>query len=128
MNDGKGIRLELDSLELPITTLTELGDLAGELVSTASRLAMRLPMLGTAPPAVHLAMRLREAAGSSGLEGALKSAEREVREYGKMLEQAKAKYQEQDARSGDDLKVKDVPTDAAGAPRGDAAGSAGRSS
>lgn len=128
MNDGKGIRLELDSLELPITTLTKLGDLAGELVSTASRLAERLPMLGTAPPAVHLAMRLREAAGGSGLEGAIKAAEREVREYGKMLEQAKAKYQEQDAQSGDDLKAKDVPTDTAGGPRRDATGSAGRSS
>ncbi|EIE99238.1 hypothetical protein [Saccharomonospora glauca] len=122
MNDGKGLKVELDSLELPITTLTELGDLAGELVSTASRLAERVPMLGTAPPAVHLAMRLREAAGSSGLEGAIKAAERELREYGEMLEQAKRKYREQEDRSGEDLHAKGASAD------GGAIGTAGRSS
>ncbi|MEY7973985.1 hypothetical protein AB8O38_18465 [Saccharomonospora xinjiangensis] len=114
------IRFELDLLDQRITTLSELGDLTGELVATASRLAERLPMLGTAPPAVHLAMRLREAAGSSGLAGEVEATEREVREYGKMLAGAKRKYQEHEEQSADDLH-------ATGGPEG-GTGSRGRPS
>ena len=59
---SKGYDVDPELLGARIATLTKLGDLTGDLVATASRLAERLPMLGTAPPAVHLAMRLREAA------------------------------------------------------------------
>ncbi|MBK1783573.1 hypothetical protein [Prauserella cavernicola] len=110
MSARDGLELELDLLGQRITTLAQLGDLTGDLVATASRLAERLPMLGTAPPAVHLAMRLREAAGGSGLAGEVEATEREVREYQQMLDEAKTKYQDHEQRSGEDL--------AAGAERG----------
>ncbi|AXB41346.1 hypothetical protein [Amycolatopsis albispora] len=105
MSDGRGIELDLDLLDGRISTLTELGDLTSDLVATACRLAERLPMLGTAPPAVHLAMRLREAAGSSGLAGEIEATVREVREYQEMLAEAKGKYQDHDTRSAEDLKA-----------------------
>ncbi|MFF5986714.1 hypothetical protein [Prauserella flavalba] len=117
MSDGKGIELELDLLDQRITTLAELGDLTGDLVATASRLAERLPMLGTAPPAVHLAMRLREAAGSSGLAGEVKATEREVREYKQMLSEAKRKYQEHEDSAGEELRAAERSADADGAGR-----------
>ncbi|RSM55186.1 hypothetical protein DMH03_33970 [Amycolatopsis sp. WAC 01376] len=103
MSDGRGIEVELELLDARITTLADLGDLTADLVATASRLAERLPMLGTAPPAVHLANRLREA--GSGLAGEVASTEREVREYQRMLAAAKRKYQEHDEQSGDDLRA-----------------------
>lgn len=107
MNGGQGINVELDLLEQRITTLAELGDLTGDLVATASRLAERLPLLGTAPPAVHLAMRLREAAGSTGLAGEVEATEREVREYKQMLADAKRRYQETDDRAGADIRAQE---------------------
>ncbi|MFJ8910891.1 hypothetical protein [Amycolatopsis sp. NPDC102389] len=104
MSAGRGIEVELELLDARITTLADLGDLTADLVATASRLAARLPMLGTAPPAAHLANRLREAAGGSGLAGEIKATEREVRQYRQMLASAKHKYQEQEERAGDDLR------------------------
>ncbi|EME63733.1 hypothetical protein [Amycolatopsis decaplanina] len=120
MSEGRGIEVELELLEARITTLADLGDLTADLVATASRLAERLPMLGTAPPAVHLANRLREAAGGSGLAGEVESTEREVREYQQMLAAAKRKYQEHDERSGEDLR--------AGTKAVETSGEAGRAS
>ncbi|WP_020672390.1 hypothetical protein [Amycolatopsis nigrescens] len=93
----QGYHVEPDLLEARITTLTRLGELTGDLVATASRLAERQPMLGTAPPAVELAKRLREAAGQSGLAGEVRAAEREVQEFQQMLSEAKSAYAEQDA-------------------------------
>ncbi|EHR52834.1 hypothetical protein SacmaDRAFT_4659 [Saccharomonospora marina XMU15] len=107
MNDGQGVELQLDLLDQRITTLAELGDLTGDLVATASRLAERLPMLGTAPPAVHLAMRLRDAAGSSGLAGEIKATEREVREFKQLLAEAKNRHTEHEAQAGEDLRAKE---------------------
>ncbi|SFB43571.1 hypothetical protein SAMN05216266_111109 [Amycolatopsis marina] len=114
MSDRQGIRLELDLLDQRITTLAELGDLTGDLVATASRLAERLPMLGTAPPAEHLARRLREAAGSSGLAGEVKATEREVREFKQLLAGAKHKYQQHEDQADEDLHAKEESADAAG--------------
>ncbi|PXY29106.1 hypothetical protein [Prauserella endophytica] len=128
MSDGKGIELELDLLDQRITTLAELGDLTGDLVATASRLAERLPMLGTAPPAVHLATRLREAAGSSGLAGEVKATEREVREYQQMLSEAKRKYQEHEDSSGEDLRAAEESADPGGHTATGRSEAAGRSS
>ncbi|RZQ62395.1 hypothetical protein [Amycolatopsis suaedae] len=101
---SEGVELEPDLIGQRISTLAQLGDLTGELVATASRLAQRLPMLGTAPPAVELAQRLREAAGSSGLAGEVEAAEREVREYKQLLDGARGKYQERDDQASEDLR------------------------
>jgi hypothetical protein len=84
--------IETDLVEAPIATLTTLGDLTGDLVDTASSLAERLPMLGTAPPAVRLAERLRDAAGRTGLAGEVSAAEREVREFQRLLSDTRADY------------------------------------
>ncbi|MFD0203617.1 MULTISPECIES: hypothetical protein [Saccharothrix] len=96
MNAGQGYHVELDLIEDRITTLTRLGDLTGDLVTAVSRLAERQPMLGTAPPAVELAQRLREAAGESGLAGEVSAAQREVEAFRQVLSDAKASYTEVD--------------------------------
>ncbi|WP_156753580.1 hypothetical protein [Actinokineospora pegani] len=96
-NGNTGYQVEPDLLGLRITALTELVDLTGELVATASGLAERLPLLGTAPPAAHLAERLREAAGPDGLVGEIQAAERDVREFQRTLAQAKHDYGEQES-------------------------------
>jgi hypothetical protein len=91
--------VELDVLGERVTTLTKLADLTGDLVATASRLAERQPMLGTAPPAVELARRLRAAAGQSGLAGEVRAAEREVAEFRTSLSEANAGYANGDAEA-----------------------------
>jgi hypothetical protein len=95
MSDG--YRVEPDLLEQRIATLSKLGELTGDLVATASRLAERLPMLGTAPPAVHLAMRLRDAAGRSGLAGEVRSAQQEVEGFQRTLSDTKESYAERES-------------------------------
>lgn len=61
-----------------IGVLTDIGDQTSGLVTSAGRLAEHLPLLGTAPPAMHLAMRLREAAGPAGLTGEVSAAGAEL--------------------------------------------------
>jgi hypothetical protein len=94
---SEGYRVEPDLLEERIATLTKLGELTGDLVATASRLAERLPMLGTAPPAVHLAMRLRDAAGRSGLAGEVQAAQQEVEGFQRTLSDTKESYTERES-------------------------------
>jgi len=55
------------------------------LVSSAGRLAEHQPLLGTAPPAMHLVMRLREAAGPTGLAGEISAAGAELTSYHRAL-------------------------------------------
>lgn len=90
-----GFEVAPDRLQDRIKTLTRLAALTGDLVATASRLAERQPLLGTAPPARDLSHRLREA--GSGLAGEVKAAEREVREFQDMLAQIRTSYLEADA-------------------------------
>lgn len=97
MSGEQEYHVEPDLLEARITTLTKLADLTGDLVATASRLAERQPMLGTAPPAVDLARRLRAAAGQSGLAGEVRAAEREVQAFQQTLSDTKAAYTARDA-------------------------------
>jgi hypothetical protein len=97
VSEAKGYKVEPDLLEERISALTMLGDLTGDLVATASRLAERLPMLGTAPPAVHLALRLREAAGRSGLAGEVQAAQQEVEAFQRTLSDTKKSYVERES-------------------------------
>jgi hypothetical protein len=101
-----GYRVEPELLGERISTLVELGDLTGDLVATASRLAERLPMLGTAPPAVRLSTRLREAAGRSGLAGEVEAAQREVEAFQRTLSDARDTYG--DAESGAESSMRDA--------------------
>ena len=98
-------QVEPELLEERISTLAKLGELTGDLVATASRLAERLPRLGTAPPAVRLATRLRDAAGQSGLAGEVAAAQHEVETFQRTLSEAKASYVEQEAAAESSVRT-----------------------
>jgi hypothetical protein len=80
-----GYEVAPHELATQVTALTTLGDETNGLVASAGRLAERLPQLGTAPPALHLAMRLREAAGQSGLTGEVSAANTELNSFHRAL-------------------------------------------
>ena len=90
-----GYEVSPDQLQDRIRTLTRLAELTGDLVATASRLAERQPLLGTAPPAQDLSHRLK--AAGSGLAGEVSAAEREVRAFRQMLADIRSTYAETDA-------------------------------
>ncbi|MER5267560.1 hypothetical protein ABTZ99_36235 [Actinosynnema sp. NPDC002837] len=113
MNAGQGYHVELDLIEDRIATLTRLGDLTGDLVTAVSRLAERQPMLGTAPPAVELASRLRAAAGESGLAGEVSAAQREVVAFRQLLADVKAAYTEVDDDAGSAVRAAGERSDGA---------------
>src|SRR5437879_5653332 len=56
-------QLLTDELIAQVKALVDIGDQTSGLVSSAQRLAEHQPLLGTAPPAMHLSSRLRDAAG-----------------------------------------------------------------
>ena len=90
-----GFEVAPDQLQDRVKTLTRLAELTADLVATASRLAERQPLLGTAPPAQDLSHRLK--AAGSGLAGEVSAAEREVRAFRQMLADIKSTYVETDA-------------------------------
>jgi hypothetical protein len=95
-SDRDGYRLVPDEIAQRVETLTALGAATGELVAAAGRLAERLPMLGTAPPAQHLAARLRDAAGPAGLTGAVEAANAELASFHDALAATVTRYQDGD--------------------------------
>jgi hypothetical protein len=86
-----------DELTGQVRALVDIGDETTGLVSSAGRLAERKPMLGTAPPAMHLAMRLREAAGPAGLTGDVSAADTELASYHRALDATVKRYQDGDS-------------------------------
>jgi hypothetical protein len=106
------IHLEPDELETRVAALIAVATATGELVASASRLAERLPMLGTAPPAVHLAQRLRDAAGATGLTGEVSAAEAELKSFHEALSATLAAYRDGESDIRWTLRaVMDVATD-----------------
>ncbi|SDF79676.1 hypothetical protein SAMN05216553_103330 [Lentzea fradiae] len=89
-----GYEVSPELLQDRVRTLTRLAELTGDLVATASRLAERHPLLGTAPPAQDLSRRLQDA--GSGLAGEVGAAEREVREFRRMLAEIGTAYTDTD--------------------------------
>ncbi|ATY09982.1 hypothetical protein CU254_05525 [Amycolatopsis sp. AA4] len=85
------------ALDRQVAALGKLGEQTGELVGSAGRLADRLPQLGTAPPALHLAQRLREAAGHAGLTGELGAADTELTGFHEALRAGIRRYQEHES-------------------------------
>jgi hypothetical protein len=79
-----------------VNALVDIGDQTSGLVSSAKRLAERNPLLGTAPPALHLALRLREAAGPAGLTGEVSAADTELTNYHQALRDTVNRYQDGD--------------------------------
>jgi hypothetical protein len=79
-----------------VKALVDIGDQTNGLVSSAQRLAEHKPLLGTAPPAVHLTKRLLEAAGPAGLTGEVTAADAELASYHRALRAAVDRYQADD--------------------------------
>jgi len=92
-----GYQVAPHELTAQLATLSELGDQTNGLVASANRLADHLPKLGTAPPAMHLAMRLREAAGQSGLAGEVGAANTELNDFHRTLKTTLDNYLEREA-------------------------------
>lgn len=95
-SSGDGFAVPPDELSAQVRSLTDIGDLTSGLVSSAGRLAERHPLLGTAPPAMHLATRLREAAGVTGLTGEVSAADTELASYHQALRATVDQYQQGD--------------------------------
>lgn len=98
-----GCRLTPDDLAAQVKVLSALGDRADGLVRTAGELAQRLPKLGTAPPALHLAKRLRDAAGDTGLTGEVTAASAELSRFHQNLAVAVTGYVQQERKVADSL-------------------------
>lgn len=92
-----GFVVLLDELLGQIRELVDLGDQTNGLVSTAGLLAERRPLLGTAPPALHLSSRLREAAGPAGLTGDVGAADTELASYHRALQDTVDSYRTSDS-------------------------------
>lgn len=103
-NSGHGYQVTPLGLTEQVTALTGIGDQTSGLVTSARQLAERLPMLGTAPPAMHLAMRLRETAGQSGLTGEISAADTELHTFHCALKATVTGYLETDASSAEALR------------------------
>jgi hypothetical protein len=89
---GGGYAVTPDELNGLVKALGGVAEAISDLVSSADQLGQRLPLLGTAPPALALADRLRAAAGEAGLTGELGAAGTELREYHRSLVAALADY------------------------------------
>ncbi|HEY3609784.1 MAG TPA: hypothetical protein VGL06_19955 [Pseudonocardiaceae bacterium] len=77
-----------DELIAQVKALVDIGDQTNGLVSSAKLLAEHHPLLGTAPPAMHLSSRLRDAAGPAGLTGEVSAANTELASYHQALRDA----------------------------------------
>ncbi len=96
MVSSKDFEVRTDELTGQVRALTDVGDQTTGLVSSAGQLAERTPLLGTSPPALHLAARLREAAGPAGLTGEVTAADAELASYHRALRATVDRYQDGD--------------------------------
>jgi len=92
-----GFQLLPDELIAQAKALVDIGDQTSDLVSSARRLAERQPLLGTAPPALHLSSLLRKAAGPAGLTGEVSAADTELTSYHQALRDTVNRYQDGDS-------------------------------
>jgi hypothetical protein len=90
-------QLLTDELIAQVKALVDIGDQTSGLVSSAQRLAAHQPLLGTAPPAMHLSSRLRDAAGPAGLTGEVSAADTELASYHQALRDTVHRYQDGDS-------------------------------
>jgi hypothetical protein len=87
-----GYEVQPEEVSQQVAALASIGERTTGLVGSASRLAEHLPRLGTAPPALHLAMRLREAAGQSGVTGEISAVDSELNSYHRALRATVTSY------------------------------------
>ncbi|HEX4702615.1 MAG TPA: hypothetical protein VH352_10850 [Pseudonocardiaceae bacterium] len=90
-------QLRTDELIAQVKALVDIGAGTSGLVSSAQRLAGHQPLLGTAPTALHLSSRLREAAGPAGLTGEVSAADTELANYHQALRDTVNRYQDGDS-------------------------------
>jgi hypothetical protein len=109
---SSGDRFEVlaDELTGRVRALVDINDQTNGLVSSAEQLAEHQPLLGTAPPAMHLAMRLREAAGSTGLTGEVSAADTELASYHRALQSTVKRYLNDDSDIAWRFSDEDTPT------------------
>jgi hypothetical protein len=107
---AQGFEVLTDELIGRISALADIGDQTSGLTSSAERLAEHKPLLGTAPPAMHLAMRLREAAGPAGLTGEVSAADTELASYHRALRATVNQYQAGDNEIAWHLSGEDTAT------------------
>lgn len=100
---SNGYQLTPEELTAQVKALAALGDRADALVTSAGELARRVPQLGTAPPALHLAQRLLDAAGESGLTGEVTARRTELTSYHGNLAATVARYVSQEDAIADSL-------------------------
>lgn len=100
---GHGFQVAPEDLAAQAAALSGIGERTNSLVTSANQLAERLPMLGTSPPAMHLAMRLREEAGHSGLTGEITSADSELKSFHTALNATATGYLDTDANNAQEL-------------------------
>jgi hypothetical protein len=98
----------LEELLGQVRALVDMGDQTNGLVATAERLAERQPLLGTAPPALHLSSRLREAAGPGGLAGEVGAADTELAGYHRALRDTVGSYQTNDSEIAGRLSTEET--------------------
>ncbi|GAA4616158.1 hypothetical protein GCM10023108_27690 [Saccharopolyspora hordei] len=102
---GRGYQVAPQDLSAQVEALSGLRERTAGLAGEAGRLAERLPQLGTAPPAIHLALRLREAAGRSGLSGEIGAADTELDDFRTALGETVAGYLATDDRAAQELRT-----------------------
>lgn len=100
-----GYQLAPEELAAQVKALATLGDRTSGLVGSAGQLARRLPKLGTAPPALHLAARLRDAAGETGLTGDISAAGTELNAVHTALRDNVAQYLYAEERIADAMNA-----------------------
>jgi hypothetical protein len=105
-----GFEVLTDELTGQVRALVDIGDQTNGLVSSAGRLAEHRPLLGGAPPAMHLATRLREAAGPAGLTGEVGAADAELASYHRALRDTVSRYQDGDSEIAWKLSVEETAT------------------
>lgn len=103
-----GFVVLLDDLLRQVRALVDMGDQTNGLVSTAERLAQRRPLLGTAPPALHLSSRLREAAGPAGLTGEVGAADSDLASYHRALADTVDSYRTSDSEIAGTLSTEET--------------------
>jgi hypothetical protein len=102
-----GYEVAAQELAAQAAALAAIGDQTTTLVASATRLGERAPMLGTAPPALHLAMRLREAAGEAGLTGEVSATDTELNSFHRALKASVTSYLDTDDAIASTLRAND---------------------
>ena len=102
--DHDGYWVDTSNLGDQARSLRAIKDETDRLLRSAGELAQRQPQLGTSPPAMLLAMRLREAAGRAGLTGQVSAADQELDSFQQALSKTVSGYHGTDSHATSTLR------------------------